>query len=259
MDESSITSSLANRSELIVLGILVIGFVVARLASFAVGSLLVALDRRAARFATTEKTVLSPKLIGVARAFFFWLILALAVSVALRVLGISGISAGLGVVIEFTPKILVAFSIVVFGHLLGLVASHLISRLNDDITTESIGPRVVHGAILAVAIVMGLQHINVDISFITRLLLILIATISAGLMLAFALGARRHVANLLAGRELSRLAIGERIRVDGIEGNIVAIHMTGVDVATDEGIASVPAARVAELGVLRMSGIEDDG
>ena len=55
---------------------------------------------------------------------------------------------------------------------------------------------------------MGLQHVNVDITFVTQLVLILVGTVSAGLMLAFSLGARRHVANLLARRELSRLAIG---------------------------------------------------
>lgn len=258
MDETTIASGLAGRSELIALAILIVGLVTARLASAVVGSALGALDRRAARIATTETTVLSPRVIRVTRAFFFWLILVLAVSLALRVLGIGGISAGLAAVIDFAPRALVAFSIVIVGHLLGLTASHLISQLDDNITTESIGPRLAHGAILAVAIVMGLQHIDVDISFITRLLLILVGTVSAGLMLAFALGARQHVANLLARRELSRLAIGQRIRVDGIEGNIVDIYDTGLDIATDDGIASVPSARLAEVGVLRKAGTEND-
>ena len=53
----------------------------------------------------------------------------------------------------------------------------------------------------------------------------------------------RHVANLLARRELSRLAIGERIRVDGVEGDIVDIYNTGLDIATEDGITSIPAAR----------------
>lgn len=258
MDEPTIMSDLASRSELIALAILIVGLLIARLASVVVGSVLNALDRRAARIATSETAVLSPRVIRVARAFFFWLILILAVSFSLRVLGVGGISEGLSGVIDFTPKALVAFSIVIAGHLLGLIASHLISRLDDNITTESIGPRMAHGAILAVAIVMGLQHIDVDISFVTRLVLILVGTVSAGLMLAFALGARQHVANLLARRELARLAIGQHVRVDNVEGRIVDIYATGVDVATDDGIASIPSARLAELGVLRRTSTEDD-
>jgi hypothetical protein len=251
-------TGLASRAELIALAILIVGLLIARLASVAVGSAMGALDRRAARLATTETTVLSPKVIRVTRAFFFWLILVLAVSLSLRALGIGGLSTGLESVIEFAPKVLVAFSIVIVGHLLGLTASHLISQLDDNITTTSVGPRLAHGSIVAVAVVMGLQHINVDISFVTRLLLILVGAVSAGLMLAFALGARMHVANLLARHELSRLTIGERVRVDGIEGNIVEIYNTGLDIATDEGIVSVPAARLAEMGVLRKVESEDD-
>ena len=113
-------------------------------------------------------------------------------------------------------------------------------------------PRLVYSAILVVAIVMGLQQLQVDISFITRLLLIGFAVTSSGLMLAFALGARQHVANLLARRELARLAINDRVRVDGIEGEIVDIHATGVDIATAEGVARVPAARFADSAFIKL-------
>jgi hypothetical protein len=259
MDESSITSGIASRSELIALAILIVGFVVARVASMIVGRILDGLDRHAARFSTTETTVLSPKVVSVTRAFVFWIFVVLAVLFSLRHLGVGGVSVGLNSVIQFTPKVLVAISIVIIGHLLGLIAGHLLSRLDDDIASDSIGPRLVHGSILAVAIVMGLQHISVDISFITRLILILVGTVSAGLMLAFALGARQHVANLLARRELSRLSIGDRIRVDGVEGDIVDLYSTGLDIATEDGIASIPAARLAEKGVLRRAETDDSG
>ncbi len=72
-------------------------------------------------------------------------------------------------------------------------------------------------------------------------------------MLAFALGARQHVANLLARRELSRLAVADRIRVDGIEGEIVDIHATGVDISTEDGVVSIPAARFADTNVLKLT------
>jgi len=112
---------------------------------------------------------------------------------------------------------------------------------------------MVYGAILIVAIVMGLQHISVDISFVTQLMLIIVAVFGSGLMLAFALGSRQHVENLLARRELSRLAVGDQIRIDDVEGEIIDIDATGVDVATEEGIARVPAARLAKTSVLQKS------
>ncbi len=250
---------LTARSELVAIAILILGVVAARLASMATGGILGFLDRRTARLATTERSVISPRLIRVTRAIVFWLILILAVSYALRVLGVGGISTMVSAVIDFIPQLLVGFTIVVAGHILGLVASHVVAELSDEITTESLGPRLLHGAIVIVAIVMGLQHINVDISFVTQLMLIVIAIAGGGLMLAFALGARQHVANLLARRELTRLSVGDRIRVDDVDGEVVDIHTTGVDVATNEGVVSVPAARLAETSVLRKAEADQSG
>ena len=242
---------LVARDELIAVAIMVVGVIVARLGSIGAGSVLEFLDRRASRFATSEKALLSPALIRISRAIVFWLIVILTISLALRVVGVGGVGTILTVVIAFIPQLLVGLSIVVAGHIVGLLVSHVIANYSEGVTPGSLGPRLAYGAILMVAIVMGLQHIDVDISFVTQLLLIIVAIGGGGLMLAFALGARQHVANLLARRELARLGIGDRIRVDGVDGEIVDIHVTGLDIATEEGVISVPAARLAETHVLR--------
>ena len=142
------------------------------------------------------------------------------------------------------------------GHLLGIAAAHLSARLSDSITSDSAGPRLLYGAILTIAVVMGVQHINVDISFVAQLILILVGTVTAGLMLAFGLGARQHVTNLLARRELGRLAVGQRVRVDGFEGSVVGIYDTGVDIAGADGVRYVPAGKLAESGFIYL---HDDG
>lgn len=247
------------RGEVIAIAILILGVIVARLASATVGALLGFLDRRASRLATTEKPLISPRLIRVTRAVLFWLIVVLAISYALAMLGVGGLSTMLAGVMAFIPQMLVGFTIVVAGHILGLLSSHVISNLSDEITTSSLAPRLVYGTIVVVAVVMGLQHVHVDISFITQLLLIAFAVAGSGLMLAFALGARQHVANLLARNELSRLTVNERIRVDGIEGEILDIHATGVDIATEDGVVSVPAERFAASNVLKLKEDAGDG
>ncbi|MDX1509567.1 MAG: hypothetical protein R3358_14870, partial [Woeseiaceae bacterium] len=88
---------------------------------------------------------------------------------------------------------------------------------------------------------------------VSQLLLILVAIGGGGLMLAFALGSRHHVANLMARRELARFNVGDRIRVDGLEGNIIDIHETGIELATADGTANIPASRLAEASVLRLA------
>lgn len=247
------------RTELIALVILILGVIGGRLASVAAGALLRFLDRRAARLATTDKPLISPKLIRVIRAVLFWLVVVLAISYALAVLGVGDLPTMLSSAMVFVPQVLIGFTIVVAGHVTGVLASHVIANLSAEITTSSLAPRLVYGTIVVVAVVMGLQYIGVDILFVTQLLLIAFGVVGGGLMLAFALGARQHVANLLARRELSRLAVADRIRVDGVEGEIVDIHATGVDIVTDEGVVSVPAARFADTSVVKLMQADQDG
>lgn len=253
MNETTTPIDLLARPELVALATLAGGIVIARLASLGVGMLLSAIDRRAARLTTTEGGLIPPGLVRLSRVFVFWLLVGGSVLLALRVMDVVGLPELLNSVLGFMPKLFVAFSIILAGHLLGLFSAQMLSRLADGWSARSAVPRLLYLAIMAVAVVMGLQHVSVDITFVTQLVLILVATISAGLMLAFSLGARQHVANLLARRELSRLAIGDRVRIGVVEGSIVDIHSTAIDIATAEGIASVPAARLAEEGVLRMA------
>ena len=165
----------------------------------------------------------------------------------------------MGSLIDFIPHLLVAFTIVVAGHVLGLIASHLLIELNDAFRADSVAPRLAYAVFVTVGVVMGLQHIAVDISFVTQLLLILVAVVGGGLMLAFALGARQHVANLLARRELSRLSVGDKVRVGNTEGEVVDIFETGLDVATGEGITTIPSSLLATSVVVRLADDDDSG
>jgi len=259
MEPSVVSRSISEHPELVALALLVVGFVAARFASFAVSSALKALDRRVARVTTSDASILSPRLISLTRVFVFWLILIMAFAIAARVLGVGGDATGLNdQFIRFLPQALVAFSIVVASHLAGLLAANILVQVSDNIPADSLGPRLLHGTIVAIGLVMGLQHIGVNITFITQLLLLLVAIVGGGLMVAFALGARRHVANLLARNELGRLALGAHIRIDDVDGTIVEIHSTAVDIATRQGVVSVPAARFAEANVLRIHEVQSD-
>ena len=252
MDTLSMPEGASAYSEFIALAILLIGFFAARVLAALTGSALSLIDQRAARYTTSNVSLLSPALIRLSRTVVFWLVFIIAVVISLRALGFGGVSTLLNTVIAFMPRVLVAFAIVAVGYLVGLLARHGVTQFVEGLSADSIAPRLLQGTIVAVTVVMGLQQIGVDISFVTRLVLIMVATISAGLMLAFALGAQQHVANLLARRELERLSVGQRVRVGDTEGSIVDIYSTGIDIATTNGVASVPAARLAEIGVLRL-------
>lgn len=259
MDEPLLTSGLSAYSELIAIGLVVLGLIGGRLASVGLGRILEFLDRRVARISTSGSSAFSPRVIKISRAVVFWLIFVFSIVIALRVQGTGALSTLLVAATGIIPRALVSFAIIAAGHLLGLLASKLLTEINQDIPADSIGPRILYGTVLGIAIVMGLQNLAVNITFVTRLLLILVAAVSTGLMLAFALGARQQVENLLARRELARFTVGERVSVSGEEGTIVEVHDTGVDLATEQGIVTIPAARFADSNVLRVGKDLTDG
>jgi hypothetical protein len=202
---------------------------------------------------------LSPALIRRFSMALFWLLVLLTVFLALRMLGVGGFSSFLEEVVQYVPRVIVALAIVGAGHLLGLLCRGLIVRLGPELTPDSPIPRLVHASIMVVALLMALQHVGIDTSFVTELLLVLLALTAGGMVLAFAFGARAHVANLIGRTELTRYAIGERIRIDGAEGEIVEIHRTGVVIATAEGTVAVPASRFSEMSVVRLEDVADAG
>ncbi len=238
--------------------VLVVGFVVARLAERWTGRGLDALDKWMSRRSTAESAPVSPATFGMIVGAVFWLVIVAAVFTALRVLGIGEFGNLFDGIAAFVPRLLIAVVIIVAGHLLGLLARGLLPTLGDVIQPDTIVPKMAHLGIVLLAMLMAIQQLGIDVSFITQLVLLLLLVTLGGMSLAFALGARTYVANLIARSDLSRFAVGDRIRIDGIEGVIVDIHGTGLELATDSGTVTIPAARFSEVPVLRYAEERDD-
>ena len=132
-----------------------------------------------------------------------------------------------------------------------MVRNLLLRLQGPEASQQQLAPRIVQAAIFLVGAMTGLQHMGLDVSFIAELLILVVGVCLAGLSLAFALGARQYVANLVAGSAVARFAPGDHIVIDGTEGTILEIHRTGADLATAEGVVTVPASMFAELPVLR--------
>lgn len=247
--ESWIAETLGAYPEITAVLILVLGLVMARLAAGAVEPLLRLVNRFAARLTIGHRDLIPERARQLMRATVLWLLIVFAVMLSLRVLGIAHLSRWLDRILAFLPQAIVAAIIVATGVVLGLLAHNVLRRLQHD--RDAVVPRLVQAGIVAIAVVTALQHLGLNVSFLTDLVLILLAVFLGGLALAFALGARQLVANLSARGELARYAPGERIRIDGNDGTIVEVHRTGLVLATDEGLVSVPAARFAETSVVR--------
>jgi hypothetical protein len=238
--------------ELAAVVVLVLGFVLGKLAETAVRQVLVVADRLVARYGTRQQTLFSPLFQRACGLFTYGTVLVVAVIFAVRLLGIDQLSVWLDSALAYAPRFIVGLFIIGIGNVLGALLRNLTAGMLASGDPNELGPRLVHAAVVTVAVITGLQQLGIDISFVTQLSLILLAALLGGLSLAFALGARQYVANLMAQPELARYATGERLRIGDDEGVIVEIYRTGLTLATEEGLVSIPAARLADGRVVRI-------
>ncbi|TDX99320.1 mechanosensitive ion channel [Thiohalophilus thiocyanatoxydans] len=239
--------------ELAAVLVLVLGVIVGKLAEVAVRRLFLVGDRLISRFSGRSNYVVSPLFQQALALLVFATVLVLAAVIAVRLLNIPQLTAWLDMLFDYLPRFVLGLVIIGMGNVVGALLRNITAGMIAQGDGNALLPRLVHAAVVAVAVITGLQQLGIDISFITQLSLIILASLLGGLSIAFALGARQYVANLVAQPELTRYAIGDRLRIDADEGVIVEVYRTGLTLETDEGLVSIPAARLARGRVVRIT------
>lgn len=231
--------------------VLILGLILARVAAVLTQRAVLLLNRLLARFAGDRADLISEGAGNVLARVLFWLISLVALLLALRTLGMGRVFVWLDLPLAYLPRIVIGLIIIGAAHLLGIMVRLLLTRLRTETADSPLLPRAAQAVVLIIGLMTGLQHMGLDVSFVGQLLILLVATGLGGLALAFAIGARRYVANLVAHAIVARYTPGDVIRIGDIEGVIIEIHRTGVDISTEEGVVTLPSALFAEQPVLR--------
>jgi small-conductance mechanosensitive channel len=255
LDSPDVLNSIAvSYPELSALVILVAGLVLARVAGKLAERGLVLLNRLLARFAGDRADLIGEADLKALSRAAFWLVVLVAVLLALRTLGMGRVFTWLDAPLGYLPRILIGLAIIGAGYFLGILARAVLMRLPGAMGESPLLPRLAQVSIVVVGLMTGLKHMGLDVTFIGQLLILLLGLGIGGLALAFAIGARGYVANLVAHSLVERYSPGDEIRIGDIEGTVIEVHRTGVDLATADGIVTVPAALFAEQPVLRRTG-----
>ena len=184
----------------------------------------------------------------------FWAILAATVALSLNVLGIGQATRFLDGALILLPRLFAAALVLIGGHLLGMALRELVRRRMRSLAFP---PRAAYWLVSIPAMIAAAQQLGIEVSFIANLALVAFTLGLGALGLAFALGARGYVANLIARRELDAYREGDRIRIDTVEGTVVELRRTALVLATDEGLVTVPAARFNDALVTRLTGLSE--
>ena len=107
--------------------------------------------------------------------------------------------------------------------------------------------RIVNYTILVISIIIAINQVGIDISFLTSLTYILVGALLFGAALAFGIGAKASVSNILASHYITRnYTEGNLIRIGEYEGRIIKISSTSVFLETESGQVIIPAKEFSE-------------
>jgi small-conductance mechanosensitive channel len=179
----------------------------------------------------------------------FWLVLLLFVAAATEQLGVGVVARALSAVTAYLPAALGAIVILLVAFLVADFAKRGVASAAARAGlgyTELLGDLTRIG-VLVVAGVLALDQLGVD----STILVVLSATLFGGLVggatIAFGLGARTTVSNILASHYvLQTYRVGQMIRLEGITGRMVEIRPTQILLDTPEGLVTVPAKLFSE-------------
>ena len=265
MDYQSWTQSLNQAIQLLVqktggylpnlmaaVALLIGGWVLARILRFACVRLISGLDSLLRRHGMERLLIRigwerpASELIG---SILYWLVLLVFFTAATETLGLPVVATWLGGVSTYLPRILVALLMLLGGFLVGSLARDAVASATTaaGITYNVLLGRVVYIAILLVAVVTGIDQIGIESRFLTMTIAIVFGSLVGAAALAFGLGARTAVSNIIASHYLRQIyREGHTIRIGEAQGKISEITNTVVILENSNDRFVVPAKEFSE-------------
>jgi small-conductance mechanosensitive channel len=118
-------------------------------------------------------------------------------------------------------------------------------------TGMAFGPAIggtVRGTVILVAIVVAIEQVGIRADVLVVMVAVVVGAGLASAGLAFGLGARAAVSNIIASHYIAQAyRVGQTVRIGEVEGKIVQTTPTAVFMATPEGRFMVPASRFSEM------------
>jgi hypothetical protein len=232
--------------------LLLVGWIVAGWLRKLTRSLGTRLNRQLSRVLRGEQSQrvrLSPALLRLFSNLVFWVVFFGFITAAARVAQFALLTDWLDRIVAWLPQLLLGALIIVTGYLISAIVRDLVY---DALDSAGVAQRILIGklaqaATFLAALVIGIDQVGIDVTFVTTMIAVVLGVVLAGFSLAFGLGARHLVANLVAAGSLrNHFSVGQRARIGGIEGEITEFTPTGMFIVRADGRVHVPARRFNE-------------
>lgn len=228
------------------------GYLIGRLFAWIVRRLVSALLTRIARGpvrGAIESSGAAKQIPTVIAAFVFWVVLVFFIAAAMETLGLPVVTASLSRIAYYLPNVLAALVIVFAGLIIGRMLGSAVARgaSGAGMTLSATVGTTVRWTVILVAVVVAMEQVGIQADILIVIVAVVVGTALAGAGLAFGLGARTAVSNIIASHYITQwYRVGQTIRVAGMEGKIIETTPTAVFLAGAEGRVMIPARTFSE-------------
>lgn len=174
----------------------------------------------------------------------FWAAFLFFLKFAAHVLRLEVITGWLDDVVDYLPTFLAGGIIIGAGILFSVLARDLTSAAADSahLPQNRLYGVAAQVATLVTTVMIGLNQIGIDVSFLANMIAVVVGTLLGSLALAFGLGSKTFVSNLIGSHYLQQqYQPGQRVRMGKEKGTILEISPSAVILATEEGRLTIPA------------------
>ena len=185
----------------------------------------------------------------VASRIVFWATLLFFIAAAIEALRLQAVSSVVSVFSAYLPRVLLGVVIVFAGLWLGEFARTSLTRAAAHVgiaQSDAIG-RVAQALVAFVAVIVAVDQIGIDSAVLVTSLVTLFAATLGAAALAFGLGARGAVSNIIAAHYVRKAyRVGDSVRIGEQQGRIAEFTHTAVLLETEEGRVMVPTRQFSE-------------
>ncbi len=228
--------------------IVAVGWLISRIAGNLVGRLLsrLGLNRAAERTGVSgflEKAGFTHEVSWIVGRLVFWMLMLIFLLSASETLHLNALAGTLHEVVSFVPNLLVAILILVVGAFVARTVGRLVrgAAANAGIGYAVYLEKTVNAAILVAVVIIATSQLSIESDVLEISFGIAFGACGLLVALTLGLGTRRIAQNITCGVYVRRMfRIGQPLKVENEEGEIVEFGAVNTVIRTSEGLVSLP-------------------
>lgn len=196
-----------------------------------------------------ERTTMTTTPSEILGSVFYWLIMIMVFMAACQILGLDAVTDAIARILSYIPSVISAAVILAAGVFMARFVGNLITSgaaAANISYAEGLGA-VARTSIVIMVGVVTLEQLGVDTQILITVITVTVAAITAGMGLAFALGAQGVMRSILAGHYLRQtLPTEAELEVAGEKGVVQEIGPIHTVFRDGERTFRIPNARLAD-------------